>query len=95
MVANGVSAYFHGHDHQYVYEKTDDGIVYQEVPSFSMTGFNGIYSEGDHDTFNTVRILPSPGHLRVTVTPTQATVDYISSSSTSGTVNYTYNDCPS
>ena len=28
---NGVSAYFHGHDHQYVYE-TRDGIVYQEVP---------------------------------------------------------------
>ena len=29
---NDVSAYFHGHDHQYVYE-TRDGIVYQEVPS--------------------------------------------------------------
>ena len=31
MVENGVSAYFHGHDHQYVYE-TRDGIVYQESP---------------------------------------------------------------
>ena len=42
---NGVSAYFHGHDHQYVYE-TRDGVVYQEVPSPSMTGsgFSGIYS---------------------------------------------------
>ena len=48
MVDNGVSAYFHGHDHQYVYE-TRDGIVYQEVPSPSMTGagFSGIYTEGD------------------------------------------------
>ena len=32
FVENGVSAYFHGHDHQYVYEKRD-GVVYQEVPS--------------------------------------------------------------
>ena len=49
MVENGVSAYFHGHDHQYVYE-TRDGIVYQEVPSPSMSGsgFSGIYTEGDH-----------------------------------------------
>ena len=38
FVANGVSAYFHGHDHQYVYEKTKDGVVYQEVPSPGWTG---------------------------------------------------------
>ena len=96
MAANGVSAYFHGHDHQYVYEKTDDGIVYQEVPSPSMTGsgFSGIYSEGDHGTFNTIEMLPNPGHLRVTVSPTQASVDYISSSSTLGTINYTYTIAP-
>ena len=38
MIDNGVSAYFHGHDHEYAYE-VRDGIVYQEVPSPSMTGY--------------------------------------------------------
>ncbi len=91
MVDYGVSAYFHGHDHQYAYE-TRDGIVYQEVPSPGMSGsgFSGIYTEGDHGAYNTVRVMPNSGHLKITVSPTQATVDYISSSSTSGTVNYSY-----
>ena len=39
-------------------------------------------------------MLPSTGHLRITVTPTQATVDYISSSSTAGTINYSYTIAP-
>jgi len=89
MVENGVSAYFHGHDHQFVYE-TRDGIVYQEVPSPSMSGsgFSGIYTEGDHGSYNTIRILPNSGHLRVTITPAQATVDYVRSNQTG--VSYTY-----
>jgi hypothetical protein len=92
FVENGVSAYFHGHDHQFVYE-TRDGIVYQEMPSTSMTGsgFGGIYTEGDYTDFygdySTVEMLPSGGHLRISVTPTEATVNYIASS---GTSNYTY-----
>ncbi|MGA2242279.1 MAG: metallophosphoesterase, partial [Verrucomicrobiota bacterium] len=95
MVENGVSAYFHGHDHQYVYE-TRDGIVYQLVPppATGVNAFSGVYTAGDHGTYNTIKILPSTGHLRVTVTPTQATVDYISSSSTAGTVNYSYTIAP-
>ena len=96
MVENGVSAYFHGHDHQYVYE-TRDGIVYQEVPSPSMTGsgFSGIYTVGNYGDYQTIAMLPNSGHLRITITPTQATVDYISSSnSTNGTVNYTYTIAP-
>jgi phosphodiesterase/alkaline phosphatase D-like protein len=95
MVENGVSAYFHGHDHQFVYE-TRDGIVYQEVPSPSMSGsgFSGIYTEGDHGTYNTVRILPNTGHLRITIAPTHAIVDYVSSTSTAGTVNYSYTIAP-
>jgi hypothetical protein len=89
MVKNGVSAYFHGHDHQYVYE-TRDGIVYQEVPSPSMVGpgFSGIYTEGDHGDYNTIKMLPSTGHLRVTITPTQATVDYVRSGGTGGPYQY-------
>jgi hypothetical protein len=85
LVDNHVSAFFHGHDHQYAYEKRD-GVVYQCLPAagFSGNGFN-IYSTGNGYT---IKALPSPGHLRVTVTPTQATVDYVAT--TGGTVNYSY-----
>ena len=94
MIDHGVSAYFHGHDHQYVYE-TRDGIVYQEVPSPGMSGagHTGIYTEGDHGTYNTIKILPNSGHLRVAVTPTQATVDYVSSALERGT-SYSYTIAP-
>jgi phosphodiesterase/alkaline phosphatase D-like protein len=93
MVANGVSAYFHGHDHQYVYEKRD-GIVYQEVPSPSMSGsgFSGIYTEGDYSTYQTIKMLPNAGHLRITVTNAAATVDYVRSNQTG--VSYTYTILP-
>jgi hypothetical protein len=89
FVQNGVSAYFHGHDHQYVYE-TRDGIVYQEVPSPSMTGsgFSGIYTEGDFGDYQTIEMLPNAGHLRVTVSPDEATVEYVRSNQTG--VSYTY-----
>jgi phosphodiesterase/alkaline phosphatase D-like protein len=88
MVENGVSAYFHGHDHQFVYEKRD-GIVYQLVPSPSMsgTGFGGIYAEGTYADYETIEILPNAGHLQITVSPEIATVDYIG---TNGSNNYTY-----
>jgi phosphodiesterase/alkaline phosphatase D-like protein len=93
MVANGVSAYFHGHDHQYVYEKRD-GIVYQEVPSPSMSGsgFGGIYTEGDYGTYQTIEMLPNAGHLRITVTPAAATVEYVRSNQTG--VSHTYTILP-
>jgi hypothetical protein len=95
MLANGVSAYFHGHDHQYVYE-TRDGIVYQEVPSPSLVvdGFNGIYTEGDYGDFKTIkRILYNSGHLKITVTPEEATVQYVRSGgkgASPGDISYTY-----
>jgi hypothetical protein len=85
MVANSVSAFFYGHDHEYAYQERD-GVVYQLVPSPSMTGYGfGLYSESDP---HTIRVLPNSGHLQITVTPTQTTVDYISSSS--GASNYAY-----
>jgi uncharacterized repeat protein (TIGR02543 family) len=89
MVENGVSAYFHGHDHQYVYEKRD-GIVYQEVPSPSMTGsgFSGIYTLGTYADYQTIAMYPNSGHLRVTVTPDVATVEYVRSNQSG--VSYTY-----
>jgi hypothetical protein len=85
LVDNGVTAVFHGHDHQYGYEKRD-GIVYQALPAagFSGNGF-GEYTTG---VGYTIKALPSPGHLRVTVTPSQTTVDYINTSG--GGVAYSY-----
>jgi hypothetical protein len=98
MIDNHVSAFFHGHDHQYAYEKRD-GIVYQELPAagFTGSGFN-IYTSSDPYL---IKALNSPGHIRVTVSPTQATVDYIASGTTNGSsttvngaVNYSYTILP-
>ena len=104
MMEYGVSAFFHGHDHQFVHEVID-GIVYQLVPSPGMTGtgFN-LYTSSPYvvDGGN----LPSPGHLRVSVDPgaNEATVDYVrsaisgDSNITNGQVQYSYNiegnSCP-
>ena len=87
MVANGVSAFFHGHDHQYAYELLD-GIVYQAVPSGSFTGNFGIYTTGGNDG-KTIQALTSTGHLRVNVGPSQATVEYIRTGQTSSAYTYT------
>jgi hypothetical protein len=86
MIDNHVSAYFHGHDHVYAYEKRD-GIVYQSLPSPAMTG-SGFSTYYTNAPSYAIQVLPNPGHLRVTVSPTQATVDYIATSG--GTVNYSY-----
>jgi hypothetical protein len=81
LVENHVSAFFHGHDHQYAYEMRD-GVVYQSMPAagFSGNGFN-IYSEGTY----TLEVLPSPGHLRVSISPSQTTVDYVQAATSGGT----------
>jgi hypothetical protein len=86
LIDSKASAVFHGHDHQYAYELRD-GIVYQEIPSggFTGNGFNG-YTTG---VGYTVKALPSSGHLRVTVTPEEATVNYIRSGGTGGSYSYT------
>jgi hypothetical protein len=90
LVASGVSAVFHGHDHQYAYEMRD-GVVYQSLPAagFSGNGFN-VYIQNNALT---IKVLPSPGHLRVIVSPTQATVDYVNSTTANGangSVAYSY-----
>jgi hypothetical protein len=92
LVQNHVSAVFHGHDHQYAYEQRDN-IVYQSLPAagFPGNGFN-IYSQNNPLT---KKVLPSPGHLRITVTPGGATVDYVSAGSFSnGRVSHSYTIAP-
>jgi hypothetical protein len=85
MVDNGVSAFFHGHDHEYAYGMRD-GIVYQLVPAPGMTGYGfDLYHESNPYT---IKVLPNSGHLRVEVSPSQATVDYVATSD--GLVDYSY-----
>lgn len=84
MVENGVSAFFHGHDHQYAYE-VRDGIVYQCVPKPSPGLDFNYYSESNPYT---ERVIGNSGHLRITVTPDEATVEYVRSNTTG--VSHTY-----
>ena len=90
MVKNNVSAFFYGHDHEYAFQMRD-GVVYQLVPAPSMSGYGfNLYHEGDPYM---IRVLPNSGHIRVTVSPSQVTVDYVRSYISGGTnreVAYTY-----
>ena len=75
LVANHVQVLFHGHDHSYAYEEID-GMVYQEVP---MAG-NPSYTVGPFVNrlwYPKATIIENTGHLRVTVTPNSATVEYV------------------
>lgn len=75
LVENNVSVVFHGHDH--FFAKQDlDGIVYQLVPQPAHAKYGNIrtaaeygYVQGD--------ILAGSGHMRVTVSPEAATIDYV------------------
>ncbi len=90
MIDYGVSAFFHGHDHQYAYELRD-GIVYLSMPRPS-TGLDfNYYSESNQYT---ERVLASPGYLRVTVAPDQTTAEYVTSSNSSGAVQHSFTIAP-
>jgi uncharacterized repeat protein (TIGR02543 family) len=76
MVANGVNALFHGHDHLFGLQELDC-IVYQECPRPNLSSYaSGAASETYYNVANTV-LLPNSGHLRITVSPTEAKVDYV------------------
>lgn len=75
LVMNGVSIVFHGHDHLFVKEVLD-GIIYQEVPQPGHPS-GGIRSAEEYGYSGT--ILGSSGHVRVTVRPNEAKVDYVRS----------------
>jgi len=76
MAKYNVSIFFQGHDHIFVRQQKD-GVTYQETPNPANpnyedeNGFHGSYKSGDY--------LPASGHLRVTVSPEAAKVDYVRS----------------
>jgi hypothetical protein len=82
LVAHHVSAVFHGHDHLFA-EQHLDGILYQAVPQ---PGWGGRFDPRRAIEYGYTQgtILGSSGHLRVTVSDTQAAVEYIRSSLPSG-----------
>jgi hypothetical protein len=76
LVKHHVTAVFHGHDH--FYDKQElDGIIYQEVPQPGWEGRFDAQRIAEYG-YRSGNILGSSGHLRVTVTPRGATVDYVS-----------------
>ena len=80
MVDNGVSIFFHGHDHIYAAEALDD-IVYLECPKPDDAGYTWEpygYGYNENHYPDAVQI-PNSGHIRVTVTPDQVTTDYVRS----------------
>ncbi|MFN7916380.1 MAG: metallophosphoesterase [Vicinamibacterales bacterium] len=78
LVDNHVNAWFHGHDHLYAME-TLDGVVYQEVPQPSLSRYDTPNPAGDYGYQGTLGtdMFASSGHLRVTVSPTDAKVEYV------------------
>ena len=74
MVANDVNIFFQGHDHLYAKEVLDS-LVYQEVPMPSDSTYEIGYL-ANADAYTDVK-LRGTGHIRVTVTPTCTTVDFV------------------
>ena len=76
LVNNNVNIVFHGHDH--LYAKQDlDGIVYQEVPQPGYPGNGQAPRSAAEYGYLDGTILGSSGHLRVTVSPASAKVEYV------------------
>jgi hypothetical protein len=77
LVGNNVTAFFHGHDHFFAKQELD-GITYQEVPQ-PATMNSPQWSPGAEYGYTSGVMLESPGHLRITVSPGSALVEYIGS----------------
>ena len=74
LVETGVRIVVHGHDHFFARQELD-GVVYQLVPQPAHRNFRN--TQADEYGYRKGDLLPNSGHLRVTVTPDRATVDYI------------------
>lgn len=72
----GVQVVFHGHDHLYAKQEYD-GIIYQCVQQPALKRYNKLTYGDDYGYKNGI-IKYDPGHLRVTICPNTAKIDYIS-----------------
>jgi hypothetical protein len=71
MVKNGVSIFFQGHDHIFVTQERD-GLIYQSMPNPA----DDTFSMFNESAYLSGTKAPNSGHVRVTVAPTSATVEY-------------------
>ena len=80
MVENGVNIFFHGHDHIYSHEELD-GIVYLECAKPDDAGYTWEpYGYGEtEDLYPNGLNIPNSGYMRVNVSPTKVTADYVRS----------------
>lgn len=76
LVDAKVTAVFHGHDHLYAKQELD-GIVYQEVPQPSAKNTNNGAMLAKAYHYDAGTVLASTGHLRVTVSPSGVTGEYV------------------
>jgi hypothetical protein len=103
FIDTGVDIFFQGHDHLFAKEQLN-GVVYQEVPMPSDATYNFGYT-ANASAYTDVT-LDGTGHIRVNVTPSCVTVDYVKSYITgttgseghvNGEIGYSYSvgsDCP-
>ncbi|MFN7919090.1 MAG: YHYH protein [Bryobacteraceae bacterium] len=75
LVANHVTAFFHGHDHLYAHQ-TLDGISYQAVPQPSAVNAN-LGSRARDYGYTQGTLLGGRGYLRVSVAPAGVKVEYV------------------
>lgn len=71
MVKNGVSIFFQGHDHIFVTQERD-GLIYQSMPNPA----DDTFSYFNDSAYKSGTKAPNSGHVRVTVAPDAATVEY-------------------
>jgi len=75
LVENRVSAVFHGHDHFFAKQDLDD-IVYQLLPQPGHGRYGSVRSAREYG-YVEGEILAGSGHLRVSVSPQEAVVDFV------------------
>ena len=71
MVKNKVSIFFQGHDHIFCTQERD-GLIYQSMPNPA----DDTFSTFNDNAYKSGTKAPNSGHVRVTVTPSEAKVEY-------------------
>ena len=74
MADNHVTIFFQGHDHLFVKQELD-GVIYQTLP----TPADPNYALDNADSYKTGDKFPASGHVRVSVSSSGVTVDYVRS----------------